>query len=370
MGDLAGLFTPMTVNEVLLQNRFVMAPMTRGFAQAGVPSGRSVEYYARRARGGVGLIITEGAAICPGACLVEQGIPAFYGEAALTQWGHIAQAVHQEGGRIMVQLWHTGLLRAMGRTRNDPTLLGPSGHFPVDGGAVAGTAMSQSDIDATIEAYAAAAAAAQRLGFDGVQLHGAHGYLIDQFFWSETNNRTDRYGGDVAERTRFCVEIVQEMRRRVGPFFPIGLRFSQWKLPGNYDIRPMTTASELERFLIPLADSGIDFFDCSTRRYWEPAYPGTDLTLAGWTKKLTSLTTVTVGSVGLSGPLTTGPGGHPSASPDTDFTALIRMFERGDFDLVAIGRALLANPAWPKRVRDGVFGALRAYSLHTKSVLH
>ncbi len=90
--------------------------------------------------------------------------------------------------------------------------------------------MTESEIANVIEAYAQAASDAKRIGFDGVEIHGAHGYLIDQFFWETTNQRSDRYGGDLVKRTRFAVEVIEACRRAVGPDFPIILRFSQWKL--------------------------------------------------------------------------------------------------------------------------------------------
>ncbi len=213
--------------------------------------------------------------------------------------------------------------------------------------------MSQRDIDIAIDAFGQGAETAKRLGFDGLELHGAHGYLIDQFFWTHTNRRSDGYGGDLVGRTRFAVEVIRECRRRVGPDFPILFRFSQWKVR-DYKARPFETPQELGRFLEPLTAAGVDIFHCSTRRFWEPEFADSDLNLAGWTKKLTGKTTVTVGSVSL----------------DTEFMAaskyaevtgidrLLDMLARGDFDLVAVGRALLVDPGWVKKVRDGRFDEL------------
>ena len=188
-----------------------------------------------------------------------------------------------------------------------------------------------------IGAYAQAAVEAQRVGFDGIELHGAHGYLIDQFFWEGTNQRTDKYGGDLVGRTRFAVEVIQECRRRTGPKYPIQLRFSQWKLQ-DYAARLVTTPDELSRFLAPLAAAGLDAFHCSTRRFWDPEFEGSDMNLAGWTKKLTGKPTITVGSVSLD------------------------VLARGDFDLVAVGRAMLADSSWAAKVRDGRFGELSGFS--------
>ena len=126
----------------------------------------------------------------------------------------------------------------------------------------------------------------------------AHGYLIDQFFWSPLNQRTDRYGGSPRARGQFGAEVVAECRRRVGPDFPILLRISDWKLI-DYRRRLAENPQELEELLAPLVDAGVDLFDCSQRRFWEPTFAGSDLNLAGWTKKVTGVPTMTVGSVGL-----------------------------------------------------------------------
>jgi 2,4-dienoyl-CoA reductase-like NADH-dependent reductase (Old Yellow Enzyme family) len=206
------------------------------------------------------------------------------------------------------------------------------------------------------------------VGFDGIELHGAHGYLIDQFFWEGTNRRTDKYGGDLAQRTRFAVEVIQECRRRVGPKFPIQLRFSQWKLQ-DYAARLATTPEELGRFLEPLAAAGIDAFHCSTRRFWEPEFEGSDLNLAGWTKKITGKPTTTVGSVSLEVDFTVSLGRAPALKTDGNgagraahMDRLVEMLARGDFDLVAVGRAILADPAWAAKVRENHINELNSFT--------
>jgi len=362
------LFRPIDVNACRLANRIVMSPMTRQFAPGGVLDDLAIEYYRRRAAGGAGLIITEGTAVSVQGSPSAR-VPHFFGDAALAQWRRVVDAVHEAGGRIMPQLWHVGIMRGgqpMTLDDNIPAM-GPSGFYPnlVEGVErlphhVVGETMSQTDIDNTIDDFARAAQNAQRLGFDGVELHGAHGYLFDQFFWSGTNKRTDRYNGSVAERTRFATETIQEIRRRTGPAFPISLRFSQWKLPELYTLKMLKSPQELEQFLTPLVDAGVDFFDCSTRRYWEPEFEGSPLNLAGWTKKITGKVSMTVGSVGLNGPLMVGESdlGH-AETQSLDW--LLDMLERGDFDLVGVGRAIVANPDWGNKVMSGRDSELRAF---------
>lgn len=344
------LFAPFSLKGLTLPNRVVMAPMTRSLSPGGVPGEDVAAYYRRRAEGGVGLIITEGTYPPHPAAGFDPKVPHLYGEAALNGWRRVVEQVHAAGGHIFSQLWHIGLQVSSGPPpKEGEHPVGPSGEF----------AMTQAEIDAAIKAYAQAARSAQEIGFDGVELHGAHGYLIDQFFWEKTNQRTDRYGGDLVARTRFAVDIIGEVRRRVGPEFPVMLRISQWKI-GDYDAKLANTPGELEAFLRPLVDAGVDVLHCSTRRFWEPEFQGSDLNLAGWAKKLTGKPTVTVGSVTLVADFATS-FRSPDSVPVTDIDGLLDRLERGEFDLVAVGRALLANPDWAVKVRAGTLEALRPF---------
>ncbi len=246
------LFTPFTIHNLTLANRIVMAPMTRSFSPGGIPGPDVASYYRHRAEGGVGLIITEGTyPPCPAAGF-DPRVPHFYGEEALAGWREVVNQVHKAGGKIFPQIWHVGMV--FGGQRGEPAAgihpVGPSGLKAP--GEHAGEPMSQAEIDTVIESYGVAAGHAKQLGFDGVEIHAAHGYLIDQFFWEGTNQRTDQYGGDIVSRTRFAVEIVQEVRRRIGPDFPLALRFSQWKLQ-DFDAKLVGTPAELAVFLEPLS---------------------------------------------------------------------------------------------------------------------
>ncbi|MBU7314355.1 NADH:flavin oxidoreductase [Paenibacillus oleatilyticus] len=320
------LFEPFVTGKMTLSNRIVMAPMTRQFSPDGVPGSDVAAYYRRRAENGVGLIVTEGTVINHPDASNQGNVPHFYGEAALNGWANVVTEVHAAGGRIIPQIWH----------------MGARGHVGD---------YSESEIAALVQGFAQAASEAKRLGFDGIELHGAHGYLIDQFFWEKTNTRTDSYGGDMVARTRFAVEVIEACRRAVGPEFPIVFRFSQWKA-SDYTAKLAETPELLKQFLAPLVDAGVDIFHCSTRRFWEPEFEGSDLNLAGWTKKLTGKPTITVGSVGLDEDFMTlfteGKGANHS-----NIDGLIERLERQEFDLVAVGRALLVDPAWANKIREG-----------------
>jgi 2,4-dienoyl-CoA reductase-like NADH-dependent reductase (Old Yellow Enzyme family) len=358
IAELAPLFKTLALGSLTLPNRLVMAPMTREFAPGGVLGPDAPVYYARRAAGGVGLIITEGTAIDHPVAHHTAKVPHFYGDEALQRWKAVAEAVHAAGGRIFPQLWHTGLYRLREETENPEELnIAPSvvGRQPP-------RAMQNKDIRAVIEGFGRAAKTARALGFDGVAIHGAHGYLIDQFLWRRTNRRTDAYGGEPANRVRFGVEVIQAVRAAVGPDFPILLRFSQWK--GNlYGQELAATPAELEQLLLPLAAAGVDVFDASMRRFWLPEFEGSPLNLAGWAKKITGKLAMAVGSVGLEGPLD----GHRVTTQSAtqvsheNLRVLVMMMDRGDFDLVAAGRILLANPRWPQIIARAEFNLLKPY---------
>ncbi|MEU8912536.1 NADH:flavin oxidoreductase [Streptomyces nigrescens] len=348
------LSRPVTLGGLTVPNRIAMAPMTREFSPGGVPGTDVADYYARRAAGGVGLIITEGTYVQHAAAGTSAAVPRFYGEDALDGWGRVVAAVHAAGGTIMPQLWHVGMARQAGAPPfPDAPPSGPSG-IALDG-TPSGHAMTQRDLDDVIAAFAEAAAAAERLGFDGVELHGAHGYLIDQFLWSGTNRRTDAYGGNPTARTRFAAEIVAACREAVSPDFPVLFRMSQWKM-NNYQARLADWPEELQAVVAPLTEAGVTAFHCSTRRYWLPEYEDSDLNLAGWVKKLSGRPTLTVGSVGLDNEFIGTFKGERAGVAGID--RLLDRLERDEFDLVAIGRALLGDPEWAAKIFEGRTDAL------------
>lgn len=345
------LFAPFRLGNLELPTRVVMAPMTRSFSPGGVPNAKVVEYYRRRAAAGVGLIVTEGTTVGHKAANGYPNVPRFYGEDALAGWKQVVDAVHAEGGKIVPQLWHVGNVRKLG-TVPDASVPGYGPMEKVKDGQVVVHGMTQADIDEVIAAFAQAARDAKAIGMDGVEIHGAHGYLIDQFFWEGSNQRTDGYGGDLAARSRFAIELIQAVRAAVGPDFPIILRYSQWKQQ-DYTARLVQTPEQLEAFLKPLSDAGVDIFHCSTRRFWEPEFEGSDLNLAGWTRKLTGKPTITVGSVGLDGEFLQFMVKTDKVAEPASLENLLERLNKEEFDLVAVGRALLVDPDWALKVREG-----------------
>ena len=237
----------------------------------------------------------------------------------------------------------------------------PSGLFAP--GQARGVVMSDEDVADTITAFAQAAGDAKRLGFDAVEVHGAHGYIVDQFFWSETNKRTDGWGGPtLKERSRFAAEMIAAIRQAVGPDFPLILRVSQWKQQ-QFEARLAETPDAMSEWLVPLVEAGVDILHCSQRRFWEPEFPEIDgaqgLNFAGWAKKLTGAATVSVGSVGLANDFINVFSGATAEPAGID--GLIERMEREEFDLIAVGRVLITEPDWVEKVRGGRFDEMQKF---------
>ncbi len=341
-----------------------MAPMTRGFSPNGIPGPDVAQYYASRARAEVGLIISEGTVVDRPSASNDPAYPHFYGEGALQGWHKIIDGVHGAGGKMAPQLWHLGVVKPKAWTPPQP-FEGPSGLVTPD--EMGGVAMDKAAIDKVIAAFIQSAVDAKALGFDAIELHGAHGYLIDQFFWQKMNLRNDIYGGpSIQQRSKFAIDIVKGIRQAVGEDYPIILRISQWKQQ-DYSAKIAANPQELEQWVAPLAAAGVDIFHCSQRRYWEPEFPGSDLNFAGWVKKVTGQPTITVGSVGLSGEFLQAFRGEGAAHQS--FETLLTMLDRGDFDLVAVGRAILADPQWVEKIRDHRLSELQGFKREDLSKL-
>lgn len=351
------LFQPFQVKSLSLENRIVMAPMTRTFSPEGIPGENVAAYYRRRAEAQVGLILSEGTVIERPASRNDPGIPYFYGERSLAGWKRVIDEVHAVGGKMGPQLWHTGSTTAATDWVPDGPIDSPSGLVGPD--QPRGEAMTEEAIADTIAAFGRAATDAKRLGFDTFEIHGAHGYLIDQFFWSGTNRRTDAFGGEtLRDRSRFAAEVVRAMREAIGPDYPIILRLSQWKQQ-DFTVQLAQSPDEMSDWLVPLVEAGADVLHCSQRRFWEPEFEGSDLNFAGWAKKLTGAATIAVGSVGLSSDFMGAFSGESSQTSGLD--ELVRRIEREEFDLIAVGRALLNDPEWVRKVKTGDTASLRNF---------
>lgn len=344
------LFTPVQINKLTIANRFAMAPMTRQMSPDQTPNDAVVEYYTKRARGGVGLVITEGTTLRSMESTMGDTVPKITDE-TVAGWRKVCDSVHSAGSKIAIQIWHVGALRRPQDTgspaigRQSPSGLSSPGKKKAE-------PITEQLIEQILEDYAQAAKASVAAGFDAIEIHGAHGYLIDQFLWQGTNERSDRWGGDMLGRATFACEVIKAIRAVIGPDFPLIIRISQWKQQ-EYTAKLADTPDKLGALLTKLVDAGLDSLHCSTRRFWEPEFEGSSLNFAGWAKKLTGIHTITVGSVGLSTEFIASYSNDDEAPVAVEHIAqLHESISNNEFDMVAVGRSLIANPDWVNLVRE------------------
>ncbi len=324
------LFTPVRLARRSLPNRVVMAPMTRNRAgQGNVPGALNALYYAQRAS--AGLIVTEGSQVSP------RGVgyphtPGIHTDAQVEGWRRVTDAVHAEGGRIFLQLWHVGRVshpsvQADGGLPVAPSALAADGALYTPAGPLpypVPRALETDEVPGVVEEFAAGARGALRAGFDGVELHGANGYLIDQFLRDGSNRRTDRYGGPVENRVRFLLQVAAAVVDVWGGD-RVGVRFSPSSpYNGMSDSDPVGTfgyaAHALNRF-------GLAYLHLS-----EALGTPEPERVAPLVRQV------------FRGPLILN-GGYDRAAADAAITS-------GAADLVAFGTAFLANPDLPARLAE------------------
>jgi 2,4-dienoyl-CoA reductase-like NADH-dependent reductase (Old Yellow Enzyme family) len=368
--ELAPLFRPLTIRNARLRNRFVMPGMQRGFMSDGSPTRKMVDYMRRCATGGTGLIISES---------TSPDHPSAYWQpmmgrlepGTLRAWKNVVTAVKGEGATFFQQIWHPGSMRkvADGHPLAGHPAWSPSGL--IQSGRSNGCAMTCQNLQDLERAYVRAAENAQTLGADGVEVHAAHGYLLDQFLWAQTNVRDDGYGGpSLLERARYPIEIVAAIRKAVGEHFVISFRFSQFK-EVDYTATVASDPEDLRAMLAALRAAGVDMFNVSSRRFLKREWPDSehpDRTIAEWTKKLTDAPVMTCGSVGLNVEMFANlfEDQEPSElSIERDLRALAERIERGTLDLAGVGRMHIANNDFVNKIRDRRFHEL---ALFNKSV--
>ncbi|GGL23245.1 oxidoreductase [Nocardia jinanensis] len=341
----------MTVHSVLaatrigglrLRNRAVVAPMSRVSTEGdGVPTADMAEYYARFAAGGFGLITTEGTYIDAEFSQSYSGQPGIVTAPQLDGWREVTARVHVAGGSIALQLMHGGALVQENPFRDRtlaPSAVQPKGvQMPAYGGTgpfALPEEATRADIRAIIAGFGAAAERARSVGFDAVEIHGANGYLIDQFLTDYTNLRGDEYGGAVERRIRFVVEVVRSVRAAVGAEFLVGLRLSQTKV-NDFDHR-WSGAAEAATIFRAVAAAGVDYLHLASegRDWYDTAVLDTGETITRLARTITGLPVIANGGM------------H---APGLARTVL----DDGHADLVALGRGALANPDWPRMIADG-----------------
>jgi N-ethylmaleimide reductase len=324
-------FEPYQLAGKKLKNRIVMAPMTRSRAPGGTPTQSMATYYAQRA--GAGLIVTEGTQ----PSVQGQGYtdtPGLHSPAQVDGWKAVTDAVHAEHGVIFAQLMHSGRI---GHPDLLPDGMVPVGPSPVQAQGqlfthtglqdfVVPRVLDEADILATIEDYATAARNAIEAGFDGVELHGANGYLIHQFLSAHTNQRDDRWGGGVGGRIRFAVEVAQATSQAIGAD-KVGIRISPGTAVNDINDDPDHDATFLP-LVRELADVDLAYLHLAERA-------GRELTgriRAAWPNTLIL---------------------NPDTGPRPTGTEELRLIEDGTTDLLAFGAHFIANPDLPHRLATG-----------------
>ena len=334
---------PVEIGHLRLANRLTVAPMSRvSAAPDGTPTTEMADYYRQFACGGFGLVITEGT--YPD-LLHSQGYlnqPGLASDRHIAGWRRVTEAVHAVGTPIVTQLMHAGAL-SQGNSHATETIApsavapvgqmleeyGGSGRWPVP------REMTAAEIDCVIAGFASAAERALAAGFDGVEIHAANGYLLDQFLTVYTNARSDEYGGSVANRIRLTARIVTEVRRRVGRDFLLGVRLSQTKV-NDLAYRWPGAAEEAEVIFSAVADAGADYLHIASegRSFIETARFCDGRTITALAKQVTRLPVIANGGMH-----------DPAQAAD--------VLDGGHADVLSIGRAALANPDLPTRLAQG-----------------
>jgi 2,4-dienoyl-CoA reductase-like NADH-dependent reductase (Old Yellow Enzyme family) len=368
--DLTPLLQPLRIRGMRLRNRFVMPGMQRYWCVDGAPDYRLREYYCRRVLGGASLVISESCAVDHPSATKN---PTFARISPSTReaWRDCVAAVHGVGGAMFLQLWHQGAVNYGGDAERNPDFVALSPSGLAHPGEPFGHAATEADLQSIKQAFVRGALDAAEIGADGVELHCAHGFLLDQFLWPLTNLRTDRYGGpSITDRATFVAEVAAAVRAATGPDFVISVRMSQWK-ESDYDARIVERPAELGQLMPLLRTAGADIFHVSTRRFWTPEWEGSDFGLAGWVKSFTDAAVIAVGSIGLDIDVMATLTGHearPTGASRID--ELVRRFERGDFDLVSVGRSQIGDPQWVAKMMAGRPGDIRAFRVDDTAQSH
>ncbi|MGZ0747063.1 oxidoreductase [Haloparvum sp. AD34] len=330
------LFDDVTVDDLHLDNRLALAPMTRTSATAdGHATTQMRDYYAKFARGGFSLLVTEGVHPDTAHSQGYDNQPGLATDAQAASWEPVVDAVHDEGSAVLAQLMHAGALSQGNRYEDEtvaPSAVSPKGEqLPIYGGEGEFPTPRALDVDELDEIRAAFVAAAERAvdaGFDGVEVHGANGYLLDQFLTDYTNERDDEYGGSVANRVRFPAEVVEAVVEATPADFVVGVRASQTKV--NDDAHEWADEAQAETVFGALTDAGADYVHVTEPDVRTPAIGDEGPTLTELAAEHADAPVIANGSLG---------------APEDARDAVA-----AGADLVAQATPALANPDWPNRV--------------------
>ncbi len=340
MATLKKLFTAGSIGKLELKNRIILAPMgTFSYDEEGAPSEQTIDYFTERARGGVALLIASGIRVS--AESRTPNMPNLFEDKHIPMLQKLADAIHSAGAKCAVQMNHTGkamtyyVADVQDKKYRKPYIIGPSSLQYVKTGAIAHEA-SKEEIQCLVEQFSDAALRAMRAGFDMVEFHAAHGYLLSSFLSPFTNRRKDEYGGNVQNRARLVCQVLERTRDKVGPDFPLSVRFSGDDfLPGGTTIHDsLLHATLFEKAGASLLHVSAGAHETTEVQFLSYLYPDAYITnLAAKIRRVVSIPLCTVGKMG------------DPAVADT-------VIQEGKADFVAIGRALLADPYWAQKAKE------------------
>jgi len=332
------IFSNHTIGKLTLKNRLAVAPMTRVSGnEDGTVGPLMKDYYQAFAQGGFGLVITEGIYTDKQYSQGYKFQPGLSDEAQAQSWKPIVDAVHESGAIFIAQLMHAGALSQYNKYTGcnaGPSAVKPLGKemtfYYGEGDYSTPKSLSKTDIDDAINGFVNAATLAKQAGFDGVEIHGANGYLLDQFITVHTNERSDEYGGALVNRLRIYEEIIRSIRAAVGDDFTVGIRFSQGKV-NDFEYK-WPGKDEDAKYTFELATKcGVDYIHTTEFVAKEPAFEG-GLSLAELAKQHGGVSVIANGSI----------------SNEKDATEII---EASQADVVTVGKLALANPDWPNAIK-------------------
>ncbi|GAA0435311.1 NADH:flavin oxidoreductase [Lentibacillus halophilus] len=339
MIDTKSLFETATLGSTTLNNRVAVSPMTRTSATPeGLATDQMASYYASFARGGFGLIITEGTYIDDKYSQAYVNQPGIAYDEQAQAWKNVVDSVHQEGAKIVMQLQHSGALSQGNRFTREtlaPSSIQPQGEqlkmYSGEGSFKTPNEATKAEVQEVIDGFVHAAERAQSVGFDGVEFHGANGYLLDAFLTDYTNKRTDEYGGSLENRTRLLVEVSQAVREAVGKEFIIGIRISQAKI-NNFAHKWTGKEHDADVIFRQLGQADYDYIHVTEYKAWEPAFDTNEAPLAALAKKYAGLPVIANGHLE-----------DPSHAED--------MIANKEADVIALGKGALANHDWVNKVK-------------------
>jgi 2,4-dienoyl-CoA reductase-like NADH-dependent reductase (Old Yellow Enzyme family) len=335
----SNIFSNHTIGNITLKNRFAVAPMTRVSANEDGTTGTLMkDYYQSFAQGGFALIFTEGIYTDKHYSQGYKFQPGLTDEAQAESWKPIVDAVHDSGSLFIAQLMHAGALSQYNKYTGfnaGPSAVKPLGQemtfYYGEGDYSTPKTMDKEDINDAISGFVNAAKLAKRAGFDGVEIHGANGYLLDQFITVHTNERTDEYGGELVNRLRIYEKVITSIRKAVGDDFIVGIRFSQGKV-NDFEYKWPAKVEDAKYTFELVSKCGVDYIHTTEYNAKEAAFEDS-LSLAELAKKHGSVSVIANGSI-------------------VNENDAKHMIDSNQADLISLGKMALANPNWPNVIRD------------------